>query len=402
VVSQDFLNSTYVWEYELPKLSERLSKAEGIFWIKVRPTDWEGTSLKDFECLTGKDEKALSELPKSKRENLLVGIAKSLKQKLQPKLGDNDGGELVKADTAVPLPAPKILAGRQPLAVDWLHAFVDRRPQESTFLDVGRRASLQPGSNIALVPSRSVDRAELFVKRVTLLSQFSGDTGQEQEWQPKRLDWPSADSAQLQSYDEVENAFREYVSRALPGGWNDQADIDSDAVRRKFVESITRQNLIFWSALPITVPNEWDKKLLERCLRWWMQLPLSKDAYPLVIFFITHNAGAALQSKLVPTPVARLWDFVTQNTGWSAGCLDRFEPDARPTLLDPFYPVIGSDLSAWLDRIDDNCWADISDVRSDITDFIDNSNGAIWLMKDVERKFNTEWKQKIKPAAQRS
>lgn len=399
LVSQDFLNSEFVWKHELPKLSENLARADRIFWIKVRPTTWEGTSLAGFDCLSGKEEKALSELPKSKRETLLVEVAKSLKRKLQPKLGDKEGGQLMNADTAAPSPAPKAQAARQPLAVEWLHAFVDRKPQESTFLDIGKRISFRPGSNIALLPSKIDDRAELFIKRVTLLSQFSA---QDLQWQPKRLDWPCADGAQLQGAEDVEDAFGSYISRVLPGGWDGVSAIDSDAVRQQFAVAIAKQTPIFWSAIQITTPNEWDKKLLERCLRWWIKVPLSKDVYPLVLFFITHNAGANLQSKLIPTPATRLWNFLAQDTGWSQGCLDGFAEEERPILLDPLYPVIGADLSDWLARIDDNRWADISDVRSDITDFIDDNNGQRWPMNDVEKLFTTAWKQKIKPAAQGS
>jgi hypothetical protein len=85
LVSQDFLNSAFIQEYELPNLlTAAKERGAKIFWIPISPSTVFDThkEITAFQSPLGDVSKTLEELPKVKRKLAFVQISKNLNQVL--------------------------------------------------------------------------------------------------------------------------------------------------------------------------------------------------------------------------------------------------------------------------------------------------------------------------------
>ena len=75
LVSQDFLDSDFITQQELPSLLKKAEK-EGlkIFWVPVRPSTVKHTSIADFQAAVDDPSIAMASLKRVKREEQFVRI----------------------------------------------------------------------------------------------------------------------------------------------------------------------------------------------------------------------------------------------------------------------------------------------------------------------------------------
>ena len=81
LVSQDFLASDFIHYEELPNLIEAANN-EGakLFWLPIRPCNWQNTVIEKFQAAAGTDPKnPLSKMNKSEREEIYVKLSEEIK-----------------------------------------------------------------------------------------------------------------------------------------------------------------------------------------------------------------------------------------------------------------------------------------------------------------------------------
>ena len=74
LVSQDFLNSEFIWKHEVPKLVELRAAGHIILWIPLRPATISKTRLGELQALSSPDM-PLSRMNEADQEAALVTIA---------------------------------------------------------------------------------------------------------------------------------------------------------------------------------------------------------------------------------------------------------------------------------------------------------------------------------------
>jgi TIR domain len=377
LVSQDFLNSEFIWKHEVPKLIELRTKGHIVLWILVRPATIAKANLTQLQALHATDV-ALSKLSDADQEQALVNIANEFERAVDLSLGGPPGGAPAVAAQEAPtssivLPSPP---STRRIPKDMLHTLIDREPQELPFVSAASNKARTPGSNILLLPYSTQDCPDLLMRRI---EDYTFPVRINQAAQLRNITWPKS------AADSVEG-LRSYVSDVLasesiiisPSDIG-TASADEKTALETFRKKVEKRALVFWSDTQKDAPDAEQKKLLCACIKWWMDLDYTEAFFPLALFSFRHRAPAALNLK-------DLKDY----SGWYEGCLDQIK---GPRMIDPLQPITLDDVDSWLslDPIRKNY--DMSKVRSAAEQLF--GAAASLPLKRIRQEFEDIWLGKI-------
>ncbi len=375
LVSQDFLNSDFIWKHELPKLVELRAKGHAILWIPVRPSTLSRMMLGQLQALSP-PELPLSTLSEPQQDLALVKIAEAFEKAAGLSLGDNPGGQILSAGQNIAALPTAQTPNQKGIGIDLLHTLIDRELQESPFLAAASNQATAAGGNILLLPYNTQDCLDLLKTRI---ERYTFPVRIKRAAQLHTIPWPrhAPNSIEgLRSYvSDVFNAESIFIS---PADVNTGSADEKTAIEA-FAKKIERRAPVFWSDTQKDAPDAEQRKLLALCIGWWKALGCTETMHPLVLFGIRHRAPGALM-------LSALKDFC----GWHEGFLDAL---AGPRLVEPPQPITFDDIDAWLNLDPVRGSYDMEDVRMAAEALFD---GAPSLpMKKVYQEYRLNWLAKI-------